>query len=48
MPPGASLKQAAHLLVEHRISGLPVVDSRGHVLGVICEADIMMKKAGGR
>lgn len=48
VPPGASLKQAAHLLVEHRISGLPVVDSRGHVLGVVSEADIMVKEAGGR
>lgn len=48
VPPEASLKQAAHVLVEHRISGLPVVDSRGHVLGVVCEADIMVKKAGGR
>ncbi len=46
--PGASLKQAAHLLVEHRISGLPVVDSCGHVLGVVSEADIMLKEAGGR
>src|SRR5947207_3185275 len=31
---GATLKHAAKLLVEHRISGLPVVDVDGRVLGV--------------
>jgi CBS domain-containing protein len=45
VPPGASLKQAAHLLVEHRISGLPVVDNQRHVLGVVSEADILSKEA---
>jgi CBS domain-containing protein len=44
--PGASLKQAAQLLVEHRISGLPVVDDHGHVLGVVSEADVLPKEAG--
>ena len=45
--PGASLKQAANLLLEHRISGLPVVDNQGHVLGVVSEADILQKEAPG-
>lgn len=43
--PGASLKQAAHLFVEHRISGLPVVDNENHVLGVISETDVLSKEA---
>src|SRR5512132_1445511 len=47
VPPGASLKEAARLLVEHRISGLPVVDNESHVLGVISEADLLTKEAGG-
>lgn len=43
--PGASLKDAARLLVEHRISGLPVV-ADGVVLGVISEADLLFKERG--
>ena len=47
VPPGASLKEAAHLLVEHRISGLPVVDTENHVLGVLSEAEVLSKEAAG-
>lgn len=47
VPPGASLKEAARLLVEHRISGLPVVDNQDHVLGVVSEADVLPKEAAG-
>jgi CBS domain-containing protein len=44
--PASSLKEVATLLVEHRVSGLPVVDSDGTVLGVISEADILFKECG--
>jgi CBS domain-containing protein len=37
VPPGASLKEAARLLVEHRISGVPVVDNQTHFVGVVSE-----------
>lgn len=40
------LKDVARLLVEHRISGLPVVDDDGTVLGVVSEADFLMKEQG--
>jgi CBS domain-containing protein len=44
--PAASLREAAALLVEHRVSGLPVV--RGsEVVGVLSEADIVAKTSGG-
>lgn len=44
--PEASLREAAALLVEHRVSGLPVV--RGNeVVGVLSEADIVAKASGG-
>ncbi|TCO20317.1 BON domain-containing protein [Kribbella steppae] len=33
--------EALHLLDEHKISALPVVDRRGHLVGVVSEADLM-------
>ena len=44
--PDASLKTAAALLSEGRISGAPVCDQDGNVLGVISEADIIRKEQG--
>ena len=41
---GTQLKDAARLLAEHRISGLPVVDDQGRVLGVLSEGDILYKE----
>lgn len=35
-----TVEEAALLLLEHRISGLPVVDSDNHVIGVITKSDI--------
>ena len=43
---GTQLKDAARLLAEHRISGLPVVDDQGRVLGVLSEGDILYKETG--
>jgi CBS domain-containing protein len=40
------LKEVARLLVEHRISGLPVVDEAGIVVGVISETDFLTKESG--
>lgn len=39
--PDASLAEAAHLLLTHRISGLPVVDVEQRLLGIITEADFL-------
>jgi CBS domain-containing protein len=44
--PSTSLKDAAALLVEHGISGLPVCDDDGNVVGVVSEADILVKEGG--
>jgi CBS domain-containing protein len=41
----ASLKQVAELMVEHRISGVPVVNAERRILGVVSEADIIVKAA---
>lgn len=44
--PETPLKEVARLLVEHRISGLPVVDPEGRVLGVVSEGDLVAKERG--
>src|SRR4051812_2917645 len=45
--PETTLKQVAQLMVEHRISGLPVVDADGRVLGIVSEADVVTGETGG-
>ncbi|HLL79172.1 MAG TPA: CBS domain-containing protein [Ktedonobacteraceae bacterium] len=41
--PEASAQEAAQLLDQHRISGLPVVDHQQRIIGIITEADIISK-----
>jgi CBS domain-containing membrane protein len=38
----ADIHEAARILSENRISGMPVVDENDHVIGIISEADILM------
>ncbi|WP_420631904.1 CBS domain-containing protein [Candidatus Leptofilum sp.] len=38
--PDATIGEAADLMLTHRISGLPVVDSAGNLVGIITESDI--------
>ena len=45
LEPRTSLKDAARLLVEHGISGLPVV-VEGVVVGVLSEGDLLFKERG--
>ncbi|MEV7389753.1 MULTISPECIES: CBS domain-containing protein [unclassified Streptomyces] len=42
---GTPFKEVARLLGEHRISGLPVVDGSGRVVGVVSETDLMIRQA---
>ncbi|TMB83965.1 MAG: CBS domain-containing protein [Chloroflexi bacterium] len=39
----ASAQEAAQLLDQHRISGLPVVDESNDIIGIVTEADIISK-----
>ena len=42
----APLKDVARLLIEHGISGVPVADADGAVVGVVSEADFLVKGQG--
>lgn len=44
--PETSLKDVAAILTERRISGVPVVDASGKVVGVVSEGDILFKERG--
>lgn len=35
---------AAKLLLEHRINGLPVVDEDGRLVGILCQSDIIAQQ----
>jgi len=40
------LKEVAEILIERGISGVPVVDDPGDVVGVVSEADFLFKESG--
>jgi len=42
---GASYKEIAMRLREHRVSAFPVLDEDGTVIGVVSEADLLLKEA---
>lgn len=42
----AALPEAIQILAEKRISGLPVVDESGKLLGIISETDLMWQETG--
>lgn len=39
--PDTPLRDAAQMLIDHRISGLPVADQDGHLVGIVTEADFL-------
>lgn len=41
-----SLNEAIQILAERRISGLPVVDDAGKLVGIISETDLMWQETG--
>ncbi len=44
--PDTGLKAAARKMVEHGVSGLPVIDGTGRLVGIITEADFVKQEAG--
>ncbi|MGH3153278.1 MAG: CBS domain-containing protein [Streptosporangiaceae bacterium] len=43
--PGASYRHLAGLLRDHRVSGFPVVDDHGVLVGVVSESDLLAEQA---
>jgi CBS domain-containing protein len=46
--PDASVHKAARLMSDHGVSGLPVVDAAGRVLGIVTEGDLIIRQAAPR
>jgi CBS-domain-containing membrane protein len=43
--PETKITEVARILVEHSISGVPVVDEGGNVVGIVSEGDILVREA---
>ncbi len=41
-----SLEEAAKIMLDHNIGGLPVVDSKGNLCGIVTESDFVAKEKG--
>ncbi|MEP7239568.1 MAG: CBS domain-containing protein [Devosia sp.] len=46
--PGHSVKHAAQILLDHRVSGAPVVDDNGHLVGILTEGDLLRRVEFGQ
>ena len=44
LPPEATLREAAALMTRFRISGVPIVDSDGHLVGIITNRDLQFER----
>lgn len=42
--PETEILQAAKLLLERRINGVPVVDDTGKLVGIICQSDLIVQQ----
>ena len=42
--PDSTVLQAARLMLQHRISGLPVIDAKGQLVGVLSEGDFLRRR----
>jgi CBS domain-containing protein len=45
--PDTSIAEAARLMLENRISGLPVVEGRGRLIGIVTEGDFLRRTETG-
>ena len=42
--PDSSIVEAARLMLEHKVSGLPVIDAAHHVVGIVSEHDLLRRR----
>ena len=42
--PDTEISRAAQLLLERHLNGLPVVDRKGSLLGIICQSDLVFQQ----
>ncbi len=42
--PETEIAQAARLLLDNRINGLPVVDTQGRLVGIVCQSDLIVQQ----
>ena len=42
--PETEITQAARLLLENRINGVPVVDEAGRLVGILCQSDLISQQ----
>ncbi|TIU56171.1 MAG: CBS domain-containing protein, partial [Mesorhizobium sp.] len=45
--PDHSVRHAARIMLDHRISGMPVVDDGGRVVGIVSEGDFLRRSELG-
>jgi CBS domain-containing protein len=45
--PDATVQEIAHILLKHRISGVPVTGAKGELLGFVSEGDMMRRPEAG-
>jgi CBS domain-containing protein len=45
--PEASILESARLMLQHRVSGLPVIDAAGRLVGVVTEGDFLHRVEAG-
>ena len=46
--PDSSVVEAAKLMMEHKVSGLPVIDAARHVVGIVSEHDLLRRRESGK
>ncbi len=42
--PDTTIKELADILIDNKISGVPVVDEEGNILGIVTEGDLLHKE----
>ena len=45
--PEATVRDAAWMMLTHRISAVPVLDGRGRLIGILSEGDLMRRAETG-